>query len=142
MPRSPQDVTDAELAILEVLWDRAAATVREIAEQLYAAYSASQHATTQKLLERLEAKDFVRRDRARWPHVFEPAVDRETLIGRRLQQTADRLCDGSIQPLLTHLVKAGRLSAAERRSLRNLLDELEATGGRRQANRKTTGQRE
>ncbi|HEV7225716.1 MAG TPA: BlaI/MecI/CopY family transcriptional regulator [Pirellulales bacterium] len=141
MPRSPQDVTDAELAILEVLWDRAAATVREIAEQLYAAYSASQHATTQKLLERLEAKDFVRRDRARWPHVFEPAVDRETLIGRRLQQTADRLCDGSIQPLLTHLVKAGRLSAAERRSLRNLLDELEAAGDRPTGRRQAKGNR-
>lgn len=131
MPRSPQDVTDAELAILEVLWDRGSATVREIAERLYDAYSASQHATTQKLLERLQAKDFARRNRGCWPHVFEAAIDREALIGRRLQQTADRLCDGSIQPLLTHLVKAGQLSADERRSLRDLLDELEAPGAKR-----------
>jgi len=128
MPRLPQDVTDAELAILEVLWERGSATVREIAEQLYSGYSASQHATAQKLLERLEAKDCVRRNRGLWPHVFEAAIDRQALIGRRLQQTADRLCDGSIQPLLTHLVKAGRLSADERRSLRNLLDELEQQG--------------
>ncbi|HQU46519.1 MAG TPA: BlaI/MecI/CopY family transcriptional regulator, partial [Pirellulales bacterium] len=92
--------------------------------------STSQHATVQKLLERLEAKKCVRRERGNWPHTFEPALDREELIGRRLQQTADRLCEGSVQPLLMHLVKAGRLSAEERRGLRDLLDQLELKGGK------------
>jgi predicted transcriptional regulator len=128
MPRPPQDVTDAELAILQVLWDRGQATVRELTEQLYAEYSSSQHATVQKLLERLEGKDCVRRNRGVWPHMFEAAIERGDLIDRQLQQTADKLCDGSIQPLLTHLVKGARLSAQERRSLRTLLDELEKEG--------------
>jgi len=128
MPRPSQDVTDAELAILQVLWDRGSATVRELTEELYATYSASQHATVQKLLERLEAKDCVRRNRDVWPHVFEAAIERMELVDRRLQQTADKLCEGSIQPLLTHLVKAGRLSAEQRQSLRSLLDELEKEG--------------
>src|SRR5262245_19724778 len=124
MPRPPQDVTDAELSILNVLWERGRATVRELAERLYNKSSASQHATVQKLLERLEAKECVRRNRDRWPHVFEPAIDREELIGRQLQQTADKLCDGSLQPLLTHLVKARKLTPEDRQSLRDLLDEL------------------
>lgn len=124
MPRPPQNVTDAELSILQVLWQRGHATVRELAEQLYEQSSSSQHATVQKLLERLEAKDCVRRNRGTWPHTFEPSVEREVLIGRQLQQTADKLCDGSLQPLLTHLVKAGRLTAEDRQSLRTLLDEL------------------
>ena len=128
MPRPPQDVTDAELAILQVLWDRGQATVRELTEQLYSQYTSSQHATVQKLLERLEGKSCVRRNRSVWPHMFEPAIERGDLIDRKLQQTADRLCDGSIQPLLTHLVKGGRLSAQDRRSLRTLLDELDKQG--------------
>jgi BlaI family transcriptional regulator, penicillinase repressor len=128
MARPSQDVTDAELSILQVLWDRGSATVRELTEQLYETYSASQHATVQKLLERLEAKQCVQRNREGWPHVFEAAIARADLIDRRLQQTADKLCEGSIQPLLTHLVKAGRLSAAQRDSLRSLLDELEREG--------------
>ena len=128
MPRPRQDVTDAELAILQVLWDRGQATVRELTEQLYSQYSSSQHATVQKLLERLEAKDCVRRNRSAWPHVFEAAIERGDLIDRKLQQTADKLCDGSIQPLLTHLVKGARLSAQQRRSLRTLLDELDKEG--------------
>lgn len=130
MPRSPQDVTDAELAVMESLWDRGGATVRELAEQLYGGSSPSQHATVQKLLERLEGKQCVRRDREAWPHQFAPAVQRQDLIGRHLQQTADRLCEGSIQPLLMHLVKACRLSANDRRSLRDLLDQLERPGGK------------
>ena len=130
MPRPPQDVTDAELAILNVLWDRGKATVRELAEELYDKSSASQHATVQKLLERLQAKGCVGCDRDSWPHTFEPAIKREELIGRQLQQTADKLCDGSLQPLLTHLIKAGRLSASDRKSLRGLLDQLQQEGKR------------
>jgi len=125
MPRPAQDVTDAELAILQVLWDRGQASVRELTEQLYAEYSSSQHATVQKLLERLEAKNCVRRNRETWPHLFEAAIERGDLIDRKLQETADKLCDGSIQPLITHLVKGGRLSPSQRRSLRSLLDELD-----------------
>src|SRR5262249_925619 len=63
MARPPKDVTDAEVSILHVLWDRGKATVREIAELLYSGRSASQQATVQKLLERLEAKDCVVRSR-------------------------------------------------------------------------------
>ena len=51
MARAPKDVTDAEVSILHVLWDRGRATVREIAEKLYSGQSASQQATVQKLPE-------------------------------------------------------------------------------------------
>jgi predicted transcriptional regulator len=123
MPRPAQDVTDAELAILEILWERGSATVRELTEKLYSQYSSSQHATVQKLLERLEAKDCVRRDRGTWPHMFEAAIDRGCLIDRQLQRTANKLAGGLIQPLLRHLVKGSKLSTEDRQSLRALLDE-------------------
>lgn len=131
MPRKAQDVTDAELAILQFLWDCGSATVRDIAESLYPNGPASDVSTVQKLLHRLELKQCVRRNRKCWPHVFEPAIERENLIGRRLQTTADKLCDGALEPLLTHLVRS-RLSTAERQRLRKLLDELdnETTGKR------------
>ncbi len=125
MPRPPQDVTEAELAILQVLWDRGSATVRDLSEKLYPAGSSSDYATVQKLLGRLESKRCVKRDRDVWPHVYEPAIKRKDLIGRRLQATADELCAGSLEPLLTHLVRTKQLNAQERRSLRNLLDELD-----------------
>jgi predicted transcriptional regulator len=120
----PPDVTDAELAVLQALWERGEATIRELADALYPGGKASQYATVQKLLERLEVKKCVTRDRGRWPHVFTPAVDRETLIGWRLRDTAEKLCGGSLTPLLLHLLRAEDLSADERRELWAFLDQL------------------
>ena len=125
MPRTPQDVTEAELAVLQLLWDQGATTVRQLTDELYPGGGSSQYATVQKLLERLEAKSCVRRNRDVWPHVFEDVVGRQELIGRRLQSTADQLCEGSLRPLITHLVSSRTLSADERDSLRGLLDDLD-----------------
>ena len=131
MPRKPQDVTDAELAILQVLWDRGQATVRQLTEILYPDDAGPQFATVQTLLGRLEGKSCVRRNREVWPHVFEAAVERDDLIGRQLQSTADRLCEGSLTPLLSHLVRNQQLSADDRRTLRSLLEDLDQGSGRK-----------
>ena len=110
MARTPQDVTDAELTILQFLWDQGQATTRQLTDAIHPEGTASHYATVQKLLERLEGKDCVSRDRSRWPHVFAPAINREDLIGRRLRTMAEKLCGGSLTPLLTHLLKVERLS--------------------------------
>ncbi len=131
MPRKAQDVTDAELAVLEVLWERKTTTVRAIAEEIYRDASASQHATVQKLLDRLRAKKCVSRNAETWPHLFSAAIEREDLIGRRLQSTADSLCGGSLQPLLTHLIKNTKLTAEQRRNLRQMVDDLDKGSSKR-----------
>jgi predicted transcriptional regulator len=128
MARWAKDITDAELAVLKVLWDDGPATVRQIMDRLYPEGTASQYSTVQKLLERLGEKRLVSRDRRRRVHVFAARVKRDAVIDRRLRTLADNLCDGSLSPLLTHLVKAKRLSARERRELRRLLDELDRKG--------------
>jgi predicted transcriptional regulator len=125
MARSPQDVTDKELEILQVLWDQGPATIRQIADQLYPEGGAAQYATVQKLLDRLEEKAYVNRERRQPAHTFVAAVARGELIGRRLQAMAEQLCGGSLTPLLTHLVKAKRLNARERQELRDLIDNLD-----------------
>jgi predicted transcriptional regulator len=116
------DVTDAELAVLQELWERGSATIRALADALYPGGSAAQYATVQKLLERLEAKGCARRDRRPWPHLFTATVGRDDLIGRRLRAVAEKLCGGSLTPLLTHLMSVERLSPTERDELRALLD--------------------
>jgi predicted transcriptional regulator len=131
MPRTPRDVTEAELAVLRVLWDRGPASVRAIADELAARGSPAQAATVQKLLERLEGKRWVARDRTGPVQLFRPAADRDHLIGRRLRGIADELCEGSVSPLLSHLVQNERLSAADRKALRDLIDRLDDTPKRK-----------
>jgi len=125
MTRPSQDVTEAELAVLQGLWDRGPATIRQLTDLVYAQAGASAYATVQKLLERLEVKGFVRRDRGGSVHVFTAAVDRDELIGRRLRAVAEQLCGGSLTPLLTHLVHAKRLTSQERQALRALIESHE-----------------
>jgi BlaI family transcriptional regulator, penicillinase repressor len=119
-----EDVTKTELAILQVLWQSGRATRRQIVDALYPGGGESHYATVQKLLERLEAKGFVRHRREGNVLIFSAAVDRETMIGRRLRDVADKLCDGSVTPLLTHLVRAQRLTPDEVDELQALLDAL------------------
>jgi BlaI family penicillinase repressor len=119
-----ETVTDTELAILREIWDRGSATIRQITDALYPEGTAPQYATVQKLLERLEAKDCVARDRSERAHLFRALVTRDEYLGYRLQALADRLCDGSTMPLLTNLVQARAISSEDRESLRELIDEL------------------
>jgi BlaI family transcriptional regulator, penicillinase repressor len=122
--RNP-DVTEAELALLQALWDDGPATIRQLVERVYRQTGASVYATVQKLLDRLEVKGCVDRDRGGTVHVFRAAINRDELIGRRLRAVADSLCGGSLSPLLTHLVEGRGLSEKERRELRALVEKLD-----------------
>jgi predicted transcriptional regulator len=123
MARNAQEVTEAELAVLKVLWETGTATCRRIVEELYPDGTAASYATVQKLLERLETKEFVRRDRSAHVHLFSARVPRTELIGRGLRALAERLCDGALSPLLTCLVEGRTLTRDERAALRELLAE-------------------
>jgi predicted transcriptional regulator len=121
----PQDVTDAELAVLQALWDRGSATIRQLTDELYPDGNEAHYATVQKLLERLESKGHVGRDRSNHAHRFRACTDRDTLVGHRLRAMAEKLCGGLMAPLLTHLVRAEALSSQERQELRDLIDRLD-----------------
>jgi predicted transcriptional regulator len=131
MPDIPShDVTDAELAVMRALWARQAAgagatgtamSIRQVTDEIYPGGRASHYATVQKLLDRLEAKGFVARDRTLHVHLFRSTVAREDLAGRRIQRVIDTVCEGSLAPVLTHLTRAKGLTEKERRALRELL---------------------
>ena len=124
MKRSLRDLSDTELAILKIVWEKPDVTIRELTDILYPGGDVAHYATVQSLLDRLEEKGYVRRGRAGRPHTFTAAVSREELVGIRLRDLARKLCDGSLTPLLTHLVRDGRLSDREEDELRSLIREM------------------
>jgi predicted transcriptional regulator len=131
MARKRRDVTDAELAILQVLWDREQATIRQVTERLYPGGETSEYATVKKLIARLEEKGYVRRDAREAAHVFEAKMSRNDLLGQRLSALANDLCGGSRLPLVTNLLRAQRLTEAERQELHRFLEELIRTQRKR-----------
>jgi BlaI family penicillinase repressor len=117
-----QQLTNAELAIMNLLWQNDRLTAREIREQLYHDATKAQHGTVQKLLQRLEDKGYVERDRSLFVHLFSAAVSRQTYAGRQLESLADKLTDGSFSPLITHLVEHKKISSEEINRIRVILD--------------------
>ena len=137
MAKGRTDPTRAELAVLEILWSTGPSTIRELSARLYRGGGVAHYATVQKLLDRLEAKRLVARDRDARAHVFRATLEPGAFLGNRLANLVDRLCGGSLAPLLTHLVRTRSLSAAERRELRALLDDGTAADPRRKTRRGT-----
>jgi len=117
-------ITDGELSILQVLWERGEAATREIAAALYEEVTDPKMASAQKLLERLEAKGCVERDRSERAHRFRPLVSREEFLRSRLQALANRLCDGALVPMVTTLLRSKGLARKEREQLRKLISDL------------------
>jgi predicted transcriptional regulator len=122
--KRPAPVPDAELAVLKVLWEEETATIREIVDRLYPGGGTSEYGTVQKLLERLQQRGHVARNREGRVHRFSALATRENLIRQSLQEAAEKLCEGSLTPLLTQLVEAEGLSARDIQALRELVERL------------------
>lgn len=116
-------ITEAEFAVLSALWELQPATIRQIADRLYPGGRASEYATVQKLIDRLEDKGAVARDRSLYVHRFTAQLTRDDLVEGNLRDVAEKLCDGSLTPVLMHLVQMVKLSDADRAALRRLIDE-------------------
>jgi predicted transcriptional regulator len=126
---SQPGLSESEREVLKGLWDHGPGTVREINALLARRGRRWAYTTVATLLQRLLAKQYVASDPTVVPHVYRAAVTRDELLGRRLQDAADELCDGRAAPLVLALVQGGRFSAEELARLRRLLDEAAGSPG-------------
>jgi|TARA_B110000495_G_scaffold83217_1_gene71585 predicted transcriptional regulator len=122
---SIKKLTNAELSAMELIWDAERLTARQILEQLYDDSKKSQHGTVQRLLQSLEEKGFVERDRSLGVYLFSASISRQAYGGLQLESLAQRLTGGSIAPLLTHLLDERKLGKVEIKRLRKLLKEAQ-----------------
>ena len=125
MGRNGHEITDTELAVLRQLWRREEATIRELTDALYPDGGHSHYATVQSLLDRLQTKAFVIREKDGRVNRYRASISRAELARRRLRATADALFDGAMAPLLTHLVDNSDLRPEEISALRDLINGLD-----------------
>lgn len=120
MKKAP--LANAELAIMDLLWQTGGLTARQIREQLYPDATKGQHGTVQRLLQRLETKGYVLRDRSSPIHLFSAETSRQIYACSQLESLAAKLTGGSLAPLITHLVEGNKISDKEIDQLRAILD--------------------
>lgn len=118
-----------ELRVMEILWDQGPLAVREVVERMPAARRPA-YTTIQTVMYRLEAKKALKRiSKSGNAHIFEAAVSRQS-AQRRLIDEFIALMGGSLQPLMAHLVDAGKLTLEDVETAQARLIELKKRRGR------------
>ncbi len=115
--------TDAELAILQVLWSRGPSTVREVHEAL--SHHKTGYTTTLKLLQIMAEKGLVTRDASRRTHVYQAKASQDCTQQQLVRNLLDRVFEGSAKKLIMQALSANKASAEELAEIRQLLDSLE-----------------
>jgi predicted transcriptional regulator len=102
-------LSNTEMQIMEVLWQHGSASIREIREKL-PAQKRPAYTTVQTMVYRLEAKKALRRTKkGATAHVFEATIPRDA-ARRRLIDDFLAVFGGESQPVMAHLIEAGKLT--------------------------------
>jgi len=115
--------TESELEILQVLWDKGNATVREVHEEL-SAYKDSGYTTTLKLMQIMFEKGLVRRDDSNKTHVYTPNVSKEKTQQQLVGKMVDSLFGGSASQLVMQALGTSQPSKEELDEIQKLLNDL------------------
>lgn len=116
--------TDAELAILRVLWRLGPATVRQIQEEINQNQQTG-YTTVLKMLQIMTEKGLVKRDETERTHVYEASLPEEETQRQLVDDLLERAFGGSARQLVLHALSAKTTSRKELAQIRLLLDEFE-----------------
>lgn len=121
--------TDAELAILRVLWERGASTVRQV-HDILSRERPTAYTTALKMLQIMTEKGLVRRDESDRTHVYRAKLTEEQTQRQLVRDLLDRAFGGSATKLVMQALAAHRTSADELTEIRKLIDGRNGQEGR------------
>lgn len=119
----PLKPTEGELEILQVLWDKGKATVREVHEEITRTKD-SGYTTTLKLMQIMYEKGLVSRDDSGKTHIYTANVSREKTQQQLVGKMVDALFGGSATQLVMQALGNGQASKAELEQIQELLNNL------------------
>lgn len=116
--------TNAELGILQVLWQHGPSTVREVHEELSKTREMG-YTTVLKLMQIMAEKGLLEREEQNRAHVYRPSRSQESAKRDLVGDLMDKAFGGSAQELVMHALTAKKASSDDLAAIRKLLDELE-----------------
>jgi predicted transcriptional regulator len=124
MPSAPTQISEAESAVMEILWRRSPLA----AEEVVAALDKSQdwqEATIKTLLNRLLTKKAIRADKDGRRYLYSPLLARADWVQAQSEGLLDRLFGGRVAPLVAHFSERRKLSRKDVAELKRLIAEIE-----------------
>lgn len=121
---SAESISEAESAVLGVLWQKGTATAEDVVAAL-AEPRNWRESTVKTLLGRLLKKRAVRAQKDGRRFIYSPALAREEWLSRESETLLNRLFGGRVAPLVAHFSRQRKLSKRDIRELKRLIGELE-----------------
>ena len=118
-------ISDAEWTVMQVAWNRAPVSVRDVWEDVRAETDWA-YTTVKTILSRLVAKGALKMTKRGNTGWFEPRVTRTQARRSALKSLVDSAFEGAFGPLVQHLIAEEKLSKRDRRQLTEMLQELDA----------------
>ena len=109
MRRRSTTLTEQELEIMKIVWERETATVRDVYETLLERRKVA-YTTVMTMMKILEQKKYLKKTQADRAYVYRPAQPKGQVIGAMVRDFVNRVFNGSAEPLLVHLVEEHNLS--------------------------------
>ncbi len=117
-------LTDLELRLMDIVWQKGNATVREVKEALPKSKPLA-YSTVLTVMRNLEWKGFLRHEVDDRTYVYHPEVTRDQVVHSMLQNIANRLFGGSAELLMVKFLEKEELSPDKLRKLRKLIEAKE-----------------
>src|SRR5579863_8495240 len=109
MRRRSTTLTEQELEIMKIVWERDSTTVRDVYETLLERRKVA-YTTVMTMMKILEQKKYLKRTQADRAYVYLPAQPKGQVIGDMVKEFVNRVFNGSAEPLLVHLVEEHNLT--------------------------------
>jgi BlaI family penicillinase repressor len=124
----PQPLTDLQLAILRVLWDRGTASAAEITDALRTARGLAQQ-TIATVLTRLERRGIVNHETRQRQYIYAAMVSEPDVRRTMLAELTERVFDGDVAALVSQLLSAREMSPGDLARVKALIAAHGATRG-------------
>jgi len=117
-------LTPQELEIMKLVWQRGAATVRDVYEVLLERRKIA-YTTVMTMMKILETKGYLKNRRQDRAFLYRPAHPKNQIIRGMIREFIDRVFNGSAEPLLVHLVKSQHLRERDLQKIVRMVEESE-----------------
>lgn len=119
MRRQSKTLTEQELEIMKIVWQRERATVRDVYEDIRERRKVA-YTTVMTMMKILEQKGFLKKSQEDRAYLYRPAQPQRQVIGAMVKDFVNRVFNGSAEPLLVHLVEDHHLSQKDLEEIAHL----------------------
>jgi BlaI family transcriptional regulator, penicillinase repressor len=119
MRRPSSTLTEQELEIMKIVWERESVTVRDVYEALLIKRKIA-YTTIMTMMKILERKKYLKKTQVERAYVYKAAQPQRKVLGAMVREFVNRVFNGSAEPLLVHLVEEHNLSTEDLREIADL----------------------